>query len=54
MSADRLADIKARGVGVGGPWEVLDADENEMHAVDHGRGHVISGKAAAKRTLLVP
>ena len=34
MSADRLADIKAREqAAFGGPWHVLDADENGMHAV---------------------
>ena len=34
MSADRLAEIKAREqAAFGGPWEVLDADENGMHAV---------------------
>jgi len=34
MSADRLADIKAREqAAFGGPWEALDADENGMHAV---------------------
>ena len=32
--SDRLADIKAREqAAFGGPWEVLDADENGMHAV---------------------
>ena len=34
VSADRLADIKAREqAAFGGPWHVLDADENGMHAV---------------------
>ena len=34
MSADRLAEIKAREqAAFGGPWHVLDADENGMHAV---------------------